>query len=138
MLLGANIHKYTHHCNLTYNTLSIHCVLHWCLFIDEFYPSFQFNKGVESVIFDTLSCLFIHAAVAVDWIQCQVHPDNNAKVFSIKLDSKLLLECFLHYSYLPDKIIFHLGYSLLCSQSLQDITLLRQQQNNPDKCPTTN
>ena len=36
ILLDADIHIYTDHCNLIYNTLSTQFVLHWCLFIEEF------------------------------------------------------------------------------------------------------
>ena len=74
----------------------------------------------------------------VGLIQNDVGPDYYAKVFSIELENEPLLECLLHHPHLPDEIVFPLDYPLLCSWQLQDVILLRQQQNNPDKYPTIN
>ena len=71
-------------------------------------------------------------------IQHDVDPEYNAEVFSIELDNEPLLECLLHHPHLPDEIVSPLDYPLLCSRQLQDIILLQQQQNNPDKHPTIN
>ena len=137
MLLGADIHIYTDHHNLTYNTLSTQCVLRWRLFIEELHPTFHYIKGVDNVVADTLSRLPIKASVEVEKIQPNVDLEYNAKVFSIKLDNASLLECLLHHPHLPDERVFPLDYSLLRSQQLQDI-ILQQQQNNADKYPTIN
>ena len=45
---------------------------------------------------------------------------------------------FLHHPHLPEEIVFPLDYPLFRSQQLQDIILLQQQQNNPDKYPAIN
>ena len=133
MLLGADIHIYTDHRNLTYNTLTTQRVLRWRLFIEEYYPTFHYIKGEDNVVADAMSRLPIKALEEVDGIQHDVDPEYNAEVFSIELDSESLLECFLHHPHLPDRIVFPLDYPLLCSQQLQDRTLLQQQQNNPNK-----
>ena len=138
MLLGENIHIYTDHCNLTYNTLSTQHVLRWCLFIEEFHPTFHYIKGVVNVFADALSCLPIKALSEVGMIQHDVDPDYNAEVFSIELDNESLLECLLHHPHLPDEIVFPLDYPLLHSRQLQAVILLQQQQNNPDIYPTIN
>jgi hypothetical protein len=113
MLLGADIHIYTDHRNLTYNTLSTQCVLHWRLFIEEFHPTFHYIKGVDNVVADALSCLPIEALSEVGMIQHDVDPEYNAEVFSIELDNEPILECLLHHPHLPDEIVFPLDYPLL-------------------------
>ena len=57
MLLGADIHVYTDHKNLTFNTLAAKCVFQWCLFTEDFHPTFHDIKGMNSVIADMLSRL---------------------------------------------------------------------------------
>ena len=136
MLLGADIHIYTDHHDLTYKTLTTQHVLHWCLFIEEFHPTFHYFKGVDNVVADALSRLPIKASVEVEKIQPNVDLEYIAKVFSIKFNNESLLECLLHHPQLSDEIVFPLDYSLLHSQHLQDVIL--QQQHNPEKYPTIN
>ena len=121
MLLGADIHIYTDHCNLTYNTLSTQCVLRWCLFIEEFHPTFHYIKGVDNVVADALSHLPIEASSEVGMIQHDVDLEYNAEVFPIELDNEPLLECLLHHPHLPEEIVFPLDYPLLHSRQLQDV-----------------
>ena len=92
MLLGADIHIHTDHRNLTYNTLTTLCVLCWCLFIEEFHPTFHYIKGVDNVVADAISRLPMKTVEEADRIQPDVDPDYNAEVFSIELDSEILLE----------------------------------------------
>ena len=115
MLLGADIHIFTDHCNLTYNTLSTQHALHWHLFIEDFYPTFHYIKGVDNVVADALFPLPIEALSEVGMLQHDVDPEYNSEVFSIDLDNEPLLECFLHHPHLPDEIVFHLDYPLLQS-----------------------
>ena len=138
MFLSAEIQIYTDHHDLTYKTLTTQHVLHWCLFIEEFHPTFHCIKGVDNVVADALFRLPIKASVKVEIIQPNVDLEYIAKVFSIKLDNESLLECLLHHPHLTEEIVFPLDYSLLHSQQLQDIILQQQQQHNPEKYPIIN
>ena len=113
MLLGADIHIYTDHRNLTYNTLSTQRVLHWLLFIEDLHPTFHYIKGVDNVVADALSSLPIEALSEVGMIQHDVDPEYIAEVFSIELDIEPLLECLLHHPHLPDEIVFLFGLSII-------------------------
>ena len=138
MLLGADIHVYTYHKNLTYNTLIMKCVSRWRLFIEDFYPTFHYIKGGDNVIADMLSRLpqFDDSITETELISPNVTFNDNTEIFSIELDNDTLLESLLHHPNLPDEIIFPLEYTLLRSRQLQDISLLQQQQMNPQKYPT--
>ena len=116
--------------------MSTQRVSHWRLFIEDFHPTFHYMKGEDNVVADAISRLLMKSLEEVEGIQLDVDPEYNAEVFSIEIDSEILLECFLHHPHLPDEIVFPLDYPLLHSRQLQDSTLLQQQQNNPDKYPT--
>ena len=113
MLLGAVIHIFTDHKNLSYDTLTTQRVLRWRLFIEEFHPIFHFIKGIDNVIADAISCLLqcTESIVDTDLIQPNLDPDHNAEAFSIEFDNGILLQCLLYHPVLPEEIIFPLEYS---------------------------
>ena len=115
MLFGADIHIYTNHKHLTYNTLTTQCVLQWCLFIEQFHPTFHFIKGLDKVITDALSRLpqFDDPITEMELISPDITYDYNTENFSIELDNDTLMESLLHHPNLPDEIIFPLEYPLI-------------------------
>ena len=115
MLLGAVIHIYTDHKNLTYDTLTTQRVLHWRLFIEEFHPTFHYIKGIDNVIADAISRLpqCTESIVDSDLFQPNLDADHNAEAFPLEFDNSTLLQCLLYHPVLPEEIIFSLEYSLL-------------------------
>jgi hypothetical protein len=57
MLLGANIHVFTDHKNLMFNTLKTQCVLRWHMKIKEFSPMLHYIEGPRNILADNLSRL---------------------------------------------------------------------------------
>jgi hypothetical protein len=57
MLLGANIHVFTDHKNLMFNTLKTQCMLRWRTKIEEFLPMLHYIEGPRNILADNLSRL---------------------------------------------------------------------------------
>ena len=131
MLFGADIHIYTDHRNLTFTNLTSQRVLWWCLFLEEFTPTFHYIKGSDNVIADALSQLPIQDPSTApslvrksDVLLQRSLPSS----YSITMDDHPLLECFLYHPE-PTDIVFPLDYTLLRQQQFDNKHILITQQN---------
>jgi hypothetical protein len=67
MLLSADIHVFTDHKNMTFDTLKTQRVLHWSYNIEEFSPMLHYIKGPHNILATNLSrlhCLVTPAQIA--------------------------------------------------------------------------
>ncbi|KAL7477132.1 hypothetical protein ACHAW6_002950 [Cyclotella cf. meneghiniana] len=75
ILLGGDLHVFTDHKNLTFDTLKTQHVLHWHNKLDEFSPTFHYIEGPHNILADDLSrlhCLDTPAQIAEG--KSLVHP----------------------------------------------------------------
>jgi len=63
MILGCpELYICTDHKNLTYPMLTTQCMLHWCLYLEEYNPIFHYIKGSSHTMSDAFSRLPAHGA----------------------------------------------------------------------------
>jgi hypothetical protein len=146
MLLGANIHVFMDHKNLTFNTLKMQCVLRWHTKTEEFLPMLHYIKGPPNILADNLSRL--HCLVTLAQIvkgkrliePAEVSIEEEKKVYFLDqeyfgLCNENVWECIECYLNLPDTPHLDenlLNYAHIHDLQQQDEKLLALQVKYPD------
>jgi hypothetical protein len=146
MLLGANIHVFMDHKNLTIDTLKTQHVLRWHTKIEEFSPMLHYIKGPHNILANNLSRL--HHLVTLAQIAEGKKLVEPAEV-SIKEEDKAYfldqeysglyneniwecIECYLNLPDTPHPDENSLNYAHIRELQQQDEQLLALQVKYPD------
>jgi hypothetical protein len=147
ILLGANIHVFTNHKNLTFNTLKIQRVLCWCTKIEEFSPMLHYIESPRNILADNLSRLHrlvTPAQIAegkklIEPAEVSIEEEDEAyfldQEYSGLYDENVweCIECYLNLPDTPHLDENPLNYAHICELQQQDKQLLALQVRYPDK-----
>jgi hypothetical protein len=146
MLLGADIHVFTDHKNLTFDTLKMQRVLHWCTKIEECSPILHFIEGPCNILADNLSRLHrlvTPAQIAegkklVEPAEVSIEEEDEAYFLDQEYsglyneDVWECIECYLNLPDIPHPDENPLNYAHICELQQQDEKLIASQMKNPD------
>jgi hypothetical protein len=146
MLLGADIHVFRDHKNLTFNTLKTQLVLCWHTKIEDFSPILHYIKGPPNILADNLSrlhCLATPAQITegkklVEPAEVSIEEEDEAYFLDQEysgLYNEDVWECIECYLKLPDTLHLDenpLNYAHIHELQQQDKQLLALQVKNPD------
>ena len=149
MLLGADIHVFTDHKNLTFDTLKTQRVLRWRNKVEEYSPTLHYIEGPRNILADNLSrlhrlvtpaqivegkSLVDPAVVSDDEDEGYFLDQEYAGLDDIELAEAF--ECYLNLPEIPHPERNPLNYSHIREQQQQDAKLLALQAQQPDNYVT--
>ncbi len=146
MLLGANIHVFTDHKNLTFNTLKMQRVLRWDTKIEEFLSMLHYIKGPRNILAGNLSrlhCLVTPAQIAEgkklnEPAEVSIEEEDEAyfldQEYSGLYDENVweCIECYLNFPDTPHQDENPLNYAHIHELQQQVEQLLNLQVKYPD------
>ncbi len=146
MLLGADIHVFTDHKHLMFDTLKTQCVLRWHTKIEEFLPILHYIEGPHNILANNLSrlhCLVTLAQIAegkklIEPAEVSIEEEDKAyfldQEYSGLYDEDVweCIECYLNLPDTPHPDENPLNYAHIRELQQQDEQLLALQVKNPD------
>jgi hypothetical protein len=146
MLLGVDIHVFTDHKNLTFDTLKTQCVLHWHMKIEKFSPMLHYIEGPHNILANNLSrlhCLVTLAEIVkgkklVEPAKVSIEEENKAYFLDQEYSGLYnenvweCIECILNLPDTPHPDENPLNYAHICELHQQDKQLLALQVKYPD------
>jgi hypothetical protein len=146
MLLGVNIHVFTDHKNLAFNTLKTQCVLRWHMKIEEFSPMLHYIEVPCNILADNLSrlhSLVTPAQIAegkklIELTEVSIEEEDDAyfldQEYSGLYDENVweCIECYLNLPDTPHPDENPLNYEHICQLQQQDEQLLALKVKYPD------
>jgi hypothetical protein len=146
MLVGANIHVFSDHKNLMFDSLKTQCVLCWHTKIEEFLPMLHYIEGPRNILANNLSrlhCLVTPAQIVevkklVEPAEVSIEEEDEV-YFLVQEYSGLYnegvwecIECYLNLHDTPHLDENLLNYAHICELQQQDKQLLALQVKYPD------
>jgi len=147
MLLGANIHIWTDHKNLTFDTLNTQRVLRWRSYVEEYSPILHYIEGEKNILADNLSRL--HRLPTPDDIKSgtpMVDPTSVTEIDEVEgyfLDQHYsgisddditdMFECYLNIPEQDSPEENPLNYGYIREQQQADARLLARQEKYPEQ-----
>ena len=138
MLLGANIHVFTDHKNLMFDTLNTQRLLRWHRKIEEISPMLHYIEGLHNILANNLSrlhCLVTPAQIVegkklVEPAEVSIEEDNEAHFLDQEYSGLYnenvweCIECYLNLPDTPHPDENPLNHAHICELQKQDKQLL--------------
>ncbi|GFH49195.1 hypothetical protein CTEN210_05671 [Chaetoceros tenuissimus] len=137
MLLGAEIHLYTDHQNLTFKNINSQRILRWRMYIEEYGPKLHFIPGETNTLADYFSCVELNQQVMEEKSPGPTTEVVDSYYQDIVNDDWRLAECLLPISdafiNVQEKALFPMNFDRIQLAQQRDASLQQLRQQKPQE-----